>query len=304
MAEVEPFDAAAALADLHSIPQPQDTHGPTMAHAHVGETYIRLVSDGAMSLPFRALGPDAPVDALTKMFGLNTAPSLGRGEITSVLLEVGDALILVDAGAGHGWQAGAGRLQDHLATNAIAAETITHLVLTHLHPDHAWGALTSAGHPAFPNARVFVGKREAAFWDKPGLADRVQPAFRRSVEGAVQVLRALEDKLVMLEEGDEISPGLSTIDTPGHSPGHISLFLDDGEGLIVTGDALVSEIVSFQQPDWAFGFDTDAEMAVKARRRLLDMAADRGHAMMGCHWNWPGVGHTSRHEGAYKFSSF
>ena len=301
MAGDKKFDALAAVAGLPGYPAPQDVRGPDLHHARIGTTRIRMLSDGAMTLPFRALCPEATPSEAQQVFGIRAVPEWGRGEITAVLLEIGAATVLVDAGAGRSWQAGAGRLLDHMAANAIAPETVTHLVLTHLHPDHAWGALTSAGHPVFPGAKVFVGRKEAAFWSKPGLADRVQPAFRDTVLGAVQVLKAYDGRLVEVAEGDEIAPGLSVLETPGHSPGHISLLLSGGDGLILTGDALIHEIVSFARPDWSFGFDTDADLARVSRRRLLDLGADGGHAMLGGHWSWPGLGYADRAGDAFRF---
>lgn len=301
MAQAEKFDVVAAIAGLPDYPAPDLSQGPGLAHAQFGGTALRMISDGAMTLPFRALCPDAAPEEAQAVFSLDRLPQWGRGEITSVLLEIDNNLVLVDAGAGNGWQSGAGRLLDHLSANAIAPETVTHLVLTHLHPDHAWGALMSSGEPVFANAKVFVGKAEAAFWSTPGLADRVTPIFRNAVLGANQVLQAYDGRWRGVVEGDEILPGLEVLDTPGHSPGHISLLLDDAEGLILTGDAIIHEVASFTRPEWAFGFDTDADQAVTSRRRLLDLATAQGHAVCGGHWSWPGIGHAERDGAAYRF---
>lgn len=301
MAEPEIFDTVAAAAALPGLPEPAQSHGAGMVGGKIGRAMLRFASDGAMALPFRILAPEADPKELLKVTGLGAIPEMARGEMSSVLIEMGTAVVLVDAGAGQGWQAGAGRLIRHLAANAIAPETVTHLVLTHLHPDHAWGALTSAGFPAFPNAKLYVGKAEAAFWSRPGLADKVQSAHRATVLGAARLLEALADRLHPVVEGDEIIPGLSVLDTPGHSPGHISLMLSEGPGVILTGDAVVNDVISFARPDWAFGFDTDAERAVISRRRLLELGADGGHLMAGYHWRWPGLGHASRAPQGFRF---
>lgn len=301
MAEPDKFDPVAASQSLPDLPAPLQQQGSGMMDLPLGAARLRCVSDGAMSLPFQVMAPGAPMAELLALTGLQAAPILARGEMTAALIETGLAQVLVDPGAGPHWQAGAGFLGQHMAINAIAPETVTHLVLTHLHPDHAWGALTSAGHPAFPNARVYVGRAEARFWSKPGLADRVQPGFRDTVLGAQKVLERLADRIVEVQEGDEIVPGLSVLDTPGHSPGHISLFLNEGEGLILTGDAVVNDVISFQRPDWPFGFDTDPEAAVMARRRLLQMGARGGHMMAGFHWSWPGFGHAETQGTGFRF---
>lgn len=297
------FDLEAAAASLPNLPAPVHRQRPEALERRLGDARLRFISDGAMSLPFRALGPEVSAEVLADAFGFPTPPVLGRGDLTALLIEIGSDLVLIDAGGGHAWQEGAGHLMAHLAANSVAPESVTALVLTHLHPDHAWGALTPTGDPAFPNARVIVGAQEANFWSEPDLEVIVRPAFRPTVIGAAHVLTRLAERLVKLREGDAVAPGLHILDTPGHSPGHISLLLETSSGpdLIITGDAVVNDQISFSHPDWAFGFDSDAPTAILSRRRLLEMAADGGHLMTGYHWSWPGLGHAERTGAAFRF---
>jgi hydroxyacylglutathione hydrolase len=110
---------------------------------------------------------------------------------------------------------------------------VSPLVLTHSHPDHIGGASAIqratecivAAHPA-----------ERAWIEDTGLQERERPipGFSTLVEGPVRIDRLLSD-------GDRvgISGGrsLAIIHTPGHSPGSISLFLED-EGILISGDAI------------------------------------------------------------------
>ncbi|MBF9035164.1 MBL fold metallo-hydrolase [Rhodobacterales bacterium HKCCE2091] len=297
----EKFSASRAAASLPGLPPPKRSHGPLPARARFGRAELMLVSDGAMTLPFRALAPEAPDGALEALYGGGRAPEFARGELTHALIRAGDELVLVDTGSGPFWQKGAGKLAGHLAQNGIAPGEVTRVVLTHLHPDHAWGTLTRGGDLVFPNAAYYAGAGEIAFWSDRGLPDRVGSGARPAVEGAQKVLAALGDRVSAVTEGDEILPGLTVIDTPGHSPGHVSLLLAGDEGLIVTGDAVVNDRVSFAHPDWRFAFDMDDETARKSRRRLLEMSAANGHALAGYHWGWPGLGHAERSGAAYRF---
>lgn len=82
---------------------------------------------------------------------------------------------------------------------------------------------------------------------------------------------------------------MQVLDTRGHTPGHISLQLAGGngagsDGLVITGDAATSNIVFLEHPDWHFGFDTDAEMALKNRKALIDRAASERLTPLGYRW--------------------
>ncbi|MEM1272413.1 MAG: MBL fold metallo-hydrolase [Pseudomonadota bacterium] len=298
------FDPRIAAKMLPGLPPPETFQGAGLARWEWPGVTFRLISDGAMTLPFAALAPDAPPAELDRIAAAGARPEYARGEITCALIDAGNQIVLVDTGAGSTWQSGAGQLIRNLAANAIAPETISHVVLTHMHADHAGGALTTGGAPAFPNARYIVGAAEHALWSQPGLADKVNPAFRDTVLGAQRVLRGLGDRVHAVKDGDAIIPGLTVMDTPGHSPGHISLMLDAGPGIILTGDALIHDRISFECPDWAFGFDADADLARVSRRRLLDLAVSSGHLMSGVHWKWPGLGHAVAFGDAFRFVPF
>jgi glyoxylase-like metal-dependent hydrolase (beta-lactamase superfamily II) len=119
-------------------------------------------------------------------------------------------------------------------------------------------------------------------------------------------LFAVKDRLTLVKPGDEIVSGMQVLDTRGHTPGHISLQLSGGdgaghEGLVITGDAVTSNIVFFEHPDWHFGFDTDAELALKNRKALIDRAASERLALLGYHWAYPGIGRAERNGAAYRF---
>lgn len=62
----------------------------------------------------------------------------------------------------------------YLATNLAAAETdpaeVDHVMLTHLHPDHAGGLISPEGQPVFPRAAVHAAKADADHWLDPDRA--------------------------------------------------------------------------------------------------------------------------------------
>ena len=106
----------------------------------------------------------------------------------------------------------------------------------------------------------------------------------------------------MLRAGDDVSPGIRVIDTPGHTPGHLSFEIAGGGGLIIVADTVTAPWVYFPHPEWKFGFDFDHDQAIASRWRLLDRAASEGTVMIGYHWPYPGVGYAERSSsGAYRY---
>ena len=73
------------------------------------------------------------------------------------------------------------------------------------------------------------------------------------------------------------------------------------EGLIIPVDAMVNEIVSFEHPDWKFGFDANPDLAIQNRKSLVDRAAADKLKLLGFHWTYPGVGFAERNGTAYRY---
>ena len=120
-------------------------------------------------------------------------------------------------------------------------------------------------------------------------------------EGAQRDLGAVRDRVIMLKPGDDIVTGLRALDTAGHTPGHLSLEMAGGEGLIISADAATNEIASFQHPNARFGYDTIPDLAIKNRARLIERAATDRIKLLGYHWTYPGVGYAERKGNGYRY---
>jgi glyoxylase-like metal-dependent hydrolase (beta-lactamase superfamily II) len=121
------------------------------------------------------------------------------------------------------------------------------VVFTHAHPDHIWGTLTSNGL-RYPNASYHVGAAEWNFWMDPDLKSKMPPEVHAFVDGAQRHLSAVKERVSMLQPGQDIVAGVRALDTAGHTPGHISVEVEGGEGLIITADAVQSPLVFFPIP--------------------------------------------------------
>lgn len=296
---------SAAAAATPTLPSTGWAVGSETHSSMIGDVELTVLSDGSLTLPSGALAPAAPQDEfealLTRTMG--SLPETVEAGTNHALLRIGDDLILIDNGSGSKYQPTAGKLQNNLALNGIDPAEVTKVIFTHAHPDHIWGTLLDDGSLALPNATYYVGEKEFGFWSNPATENQMPDEFRSFAVGARRNLLAVQDRLQLVKEGDDIVSGISVLDTPGHTPGHIAVVVEEGEGLIIAADAIASEFVSVQRPDWAFGFDAIPEQAIASRTALLDRIASDGHRLLGYHFAYPGIGHIERTTDGYHYSS-
>ncbi|MER6255585.1 MBL fold metallo-hydrolase [Streptomyces sp. NPDC001584] len=192
----------------------------------------------------------------------------------------GGRWVLVDAGVGPAespaaaWAPVPGRLPDALASAGIAPADVEAVVLTHLHEDHAGWSSGSDGEPFFPAARYVVQRAEVA-----GL-DRADPVW----DWTVAPLRA-SGQLDEVDGIHRMTPGITLLPTPGHTPGHQSVLVDQGAGardVVVTGDVLV-HAMQLGDPTVPYSHERDRETARASREDLLARARRRGALLATAH---------------------
>jgi glyoxylase-like metal-dependent hydrolase (beta-lactamase superfamily II) len=268
-----------------------------------GEFAITVVSDGYITVPIDIVSPDGSPqqrDDILRRTG-NPGAGLVESKTNIPIIRTARDLIIVDIGSGDKYQPSDGRLSANLAAADIDAADITKVVFTHAHPDHVWGTLNESGSLRFPNATYYVGAAEWNFWMDPDYRNNMPAVLHEFAEGAQRDLGAVRDRVVMLRPGDDIVTGLRAIDTAGHTPGHLSLEMAGGEGLIISADAATNEIASFQRPDARFGYDTIPDLAIRNRVRLIERAAADRIKLLGYHWTYPGVGFAERDGTGFRY---
>ncbi|HEX2477932.1 MAG TPA: MBL fold metallo-hydrolase [Geminicoccaceae bacterium] len=273
-----------------------------------GDIEAIVVSDGYFVLPTGFLvTPDSPPaerEAALKAAG-QSGDQLQLVNNVVVVRQRSD-LILVDAGTGPRHQPTAGKLAQNLRAAGIEPAAITTVVLTHGHPDHLWGVLDAGDNPIYPNASYVTSARELDLWTDPDvlkMLPAVLPKERQEqiAAGARNHLGRIKDKLTTVKGGDELASGVRVIGTPGHTPGHISVELAGGDGLIIGGDALTHVVISFQHPSWRVPVDHEADRGISTRLRLLDQLATDKLRLVCAHLPFPGTGFVERKDGAYRF---
>lgn len=145
------------------------------------------------------------------------------GVCNAYVVAEADGVTLVDTGP----RRGLGAVRAAIARTGLPLRRI---VLTHAHADHVTGVddLLADG------VELLAGRRESRLMagDLSLMSGESRPIRSRSVAAPT----ATPTRLVA--DGDLIG-SLKVVDTPGHSPGHISL-LDTRDGLLIAGDALTT----------------------------------------------------------------
>jgi glyoxylase-like metal-dependent hydrolase (beta-lactamase superfamily II) len=282
----------------------QARQAPGFYRFRLGDYLVTMVSDGQLSLPTTTLAANVPEATLRSYLKtIRHGGDMQRGHLNLTLIDTGDQVILVDAGAGPNFQESAGRIEASLDAAGYRPEDITLIVITHGHPDHVWGILDDAGEtPRFPHAEYAINAAEWRFWTDEKLADRLPEGRRPMALGARKNLTAVSARTTRANPDAEVAPGVRLFPAPGHTPGHSGVMVESaGARLLVVGDALTHPYISFEQPGWHFGFDMDGENAVETRKEILGMAASEDMRIALYHAPFPGVGRAARMNTAYRF---
>jgi glyoxylase-like metal-dependent hydrolase (beta-lactamase superfamily II) len=295
--------AALALAPtaLAHAPQPGKAQ-PGFYRFKLGAIEITVVSDGTLAFPAETLWGDRADDArslLTSTFQPSSPVGL---QINTILVNTGDKLVLIDTGCGvDKFQNTNGRLFGHLASAGYAPGDIDMILFTHFHFDYPWGISDSKNASLlFPSAEFVASEAEVAFWSDPGLPGKVSAKQRPLVTQTN--LKLASPRLRQIKAGAEVAPGVTTFDTAGHTPGHMSVQISSGrEEMLLTGDVVADPEIGFRHPEWAFGFDLDAPLATKARMAFLDRAAADKTVVGSYHLPFPGFGHVVRDGSGYRW---
>lgn len=263
----------------------------------IGSINATAILDGTLTVPAALYGANVPPEDVANYLGsYNLSGELAVVPNTNLLLDTGQARILVDTGLGSyslpGLQGNAGKLRDTLAYLGVEPDSIDIVFLTHAHPDHI-GALTDgAGNPTFRNARHLLHQRDWNFWTGP-IPDDPTTAFFFQV--AAEQLVPLADHIERFTGVIEIAPGIRTVEAFGETPGHTGLLIESGnERLFNMGDSAAHYKISFERPDWISGVWVNPEQGLETKERLLDWVASERIKTFAAHHPFPGLGYVVR----------
>ena len=204
---------------------------------------------------------------------------------TPTVVNTGTDVILFDTGL-----TAAGTTKS-LEAAGYAASDITHVVLAHMHGDHIGGLTDDTGAETFANAAYVTGQVEFDAWAK------------QENEGFEGKVRPLAEKMTFLNAGQDVRSGVTSVESFGHTPGHMAYMLESGgKQLLLMADVANHYVWSVAYPDWEVKFDMDKAAAAATRKKIMDMASADRFPLIGYHMPFPGMGFIeTRGEGGYRY---
>jgi glyoxylase-like metal-dependent hydrolase (beta-lactamase superfamily II) len=211
---------------------------------------------------------------------------------TTLIVNTGKRLILLDTGTGGQIAPSAGALCANLAMAGIDPKSVDQIVISHFHPDHINGIKDKDNALIFPNAELMVPAPEWSYWMDDGNLNAAPPDLKVVFLNQRRIFADIARQVTQFEPGREVAPGIVTIAAAGHTPGHTVFAIHSGDqSLLVLSDTAQHPAVFARHPDWQANFDIDGAAAVATRKKLFDRAAADRMLVTGYHFPFPACGH-------------
>lgn len=290
--------------------------GRVLERVVLGDASVTCIPDlGGVAWPagalFDGVTPDlfAEAEAVLPAGVLNSRHGTVQLSFNIFLIEVGGAVILVDAGIGNAkarpdrpaWDGRNGPFIDVLTGLGVPPERVDIVVNTHLHADHVgWNThLTDRGwEPTFPHARYLVSEIELDLVRARAREEPASSLLHGAYEDSIRPIMSA-GRWETVGAPAEIASGLVAESAPGHTPGMLILRLGrGGDELVFLADA-IHHPLQLVSPDLSSRFDQDPQRGRDTRRRLLAECAERGSIIAPYHFPAPAFGRIGQHHGRY-----
>lgn len=221
---------------------------------------------------------------------------------TVTIIRTGGRTIMFDSGLGTGTLPATGRLQNNMKAAGIEPSSINTVVITHFHPDHIFGLFNKDNSQVYPNAEIVLPDAEYAFWTDESRTSKL-PAGVQGLAKRIQSTFPAWKNIKRIGDNVEVAPGVRSVSTHGHTPGHTSFLLSSGsQQYMVLADITNIAPLFVRNPGWHVMFDSIPQMAEATRRKIFDRAVADNLALGGYHWGMPGCGKLAKDGNGYVFT--
>jgi len=116
---------------------------------------------------------------------------------------------------------------------------------------------------------------------------RTKRRFDPNIQKKTYFVPSLGRKVTRYQPDKEVAPGITSVATPGHTPGHSSFIVASGSDKVFVQADVTHTPVFVRNPGWHAMYDQDANMAEATRRKVYDMLAADKMMVQGFHYPFP-----------------
>jgi len=213
--------------------------------------------------------------------------------VNPFLVQTAEDLILFDTGLGYKDTRDELFIHQHIRNAGFDPDEVTLVIMSHLHYDHSGGLVVERGGklvPSFPNAQHVIQKKE---WET-GLAGK-SSSYHKEIFEALQG----NIELTLVDGSGEFKPGIRYELSGGHSPHHMVIWLEDGDGKVFFGGDELPEPEQLIRKFIA-KYDFDGRKAMQLREDYGKIAAAEGWTCLFYHAKTLCVGNVTYNEDHFR----
>ncbi len=307
--------AATALVPLAATPSaraaapPAGKQSPGWYRYKVGTHEVTVVTDGVNRMRF----PDGFITNKNRDEVNAGLASLYMGlekdqvaiPYSPIVVNTGAKLVVIDTGTGEAnferSKGAAGQFHSNLKASGIDPNQVDMVIISHFHGDHINGLIGPDKKAKFPNAEILVPAAEwKYFMDDAEMAKQTTDRMKGVFAGTRNVFDALGRKVTQYEPNKELAPGITSVATYGHTPGHMSYVIASGNGKVFVQSDVTNLPLFVRHPDWHLMFDQDAQAAEATRRKVYDMVSADKLLLQGFHYPFPALAYVEKSGTGYR----
>jgi glyoxylase-like metal-dependent hydrolase (beta-lactamase superfamily II) len=262
----------------------------------VGDILVTAINDGVARRPLDGFIRNADLADVKKAMQQAFLPDDQITiPFTTLVLQIGDKLTLIDTGNGNSGAPTSGTWMANFRAAGFDPAKVSTILVSHFHGDHINGLRLKDGTAVFANAEIMVPAAEWAFWMSDERMNAAPDAMKGAFQNVRRVFAPIAAGVKQFDHGKDVMPGVTAVAALGHTPGHTVFAIQSGSGrLMAMSDTTNHPALFVRNPDWSAIFDMDADAARATRRRLLDMVTTEKMPVAFYHAPFPATGHIAR----------
>jgi glyoxylase-like metal-dependent hydrolase (beta-lactamase superfamily II) len=300
--------APLGIAPVSAAAPPAGKQAPGWYRYKVGTIEVTVVTDGVnrFKYPDTFVGNAKRDDVNAALAAVYMEKDMMAIPYNPLAVNTGSKLVVVDTGTSEAnferSKGAAGQFHGNLKAAGIDRNAVDMVIISHFHGDHINGLLTTDNKPSFPNAEILVPAAEWKYFMDDGEMSRAPAGRMQDVfKGLRRVFDALGRKVTPYEPGKELTPGITSVATNGHTPGHNSHIIHSGSSKVyVQADVTNVPFLFVRNPGWHLMFDQDPKMAEETRRKVYDMLVAEKMMVQGFHYPFPALAYIEKSGTGYR----